>query len=88
MNHATTYLKQEYTRRIKMKAEKYTPTFIPVTLTLESQGEVDAIFSLLNHPRITNAVNLTTSAYKVLQPFVSSERDSLHVNLCKIIKDA
>lgn len=71
-----------------MKAEKPTPTFIPVMLTLESQDEVDAIFSLLNVKRIVDAVNLTTSAYKVLQPFVSSERDSLHVNLCKILKDA
>ena len=41
-----------------MKIEKTESKFHPVTITLESQWEVDALASLFNYAPIANALNL------------------------------
>lgn len=61
--------------------------FTPVTLVLESQAEVDALFSLINHNSLTKAVGLTVTDYEALEPFVNRENCmELHLKLCDIIK--
>jgi hypothetical protein len=59
--------------------------FIPVTLTLESQAEVDAVFVLLNHTRLSDVLKLG-EAYKALVPFRDPISTSyLHQLLCRHI---
>lgn len=68
-----------------MKAERKTESaFVPVILTLESQAEVDAVFSLLNHARICDAVELPDEAGGVLEPFHSQYYHALHTNLDRL----
>lgn len=45
------------------------PSFIPVTLTLETQKEVDAIFGVLNHVTIRDALGLSLADWNQLQPY-------------------
>ena len=59
-----------------MKANRNSlpPAFEPVILTLETQAEVDALYTLINHFRISNTVGLGNVSEGILQPF----RDSAH----------
>ena len=70
-----------------MKAERQNP-FVPVVLTLESQEEVDSVFVLFNHTRITKVLPGLVGAREALSPFVPNEDGYLdkHCALCKIIK--
>jgi len=65
------------------------PPFAPVTLTLETQAEVDAIFSFLNHCHLTKAAGLGEegSEWEALQAYCDRENcDILHSNFAKLIK--
>lgn len=70
-----------------MKAHRETPkpAFIPVTLTLESQAEVDGIYSLMNHTAISDAAELPEKAFETLEPFTSSRKDAIHRKLVGIL---
>lgn len=49
-----------------MKSLPHNDAFRPVTLLLESQAEVDAIFSVLNNTRVRIALELPRFSYKAL----------------------
>lgn len=66
-----------------MKAHREPPKFTPVTLVLETQEEVDAIFSLLNDRRITEPLGLE-GAWKELFPFKSPREDLFSIK-CAIL---
>lgn len=72
-----------------MKAERVAPAFIPVTVTLESQAEVDALYALLNHAHVSAAVGLHHSGqqWEAVQPFCNKTNCVvLHAELNKILK--
>jgi len=51
-----------------MKANRATPVpaFVPVILTLESQAEVDAIYSVLNHVILSQILGIGDSDEAIL----------------------
>lgn len=55
-----------------MKAHREPPKFTPVTLVLETQEEVDAIYALLNDYRITKCLPFPHKAFALLEPFKSN----------------
>ncbi len=72
-----------------MKAHRETPKpeFIPVTLILESQEEVDGVYALLNHLRVNDAAKLPYHAFKKLLPFVNQDNAAfLHSQIDALIK--
>jgi hypothetical protein len=72
-----------------MKADRKNtpPVFKPVTLLLESQAEVDAIFSFLNHTDLVSAVDLPEDAFESLEPFRNEENcNKLHSALCDVVR--
>lgn len=58
--------------------------FIPVHLVLETQEEVDKVYALFNHWRITGAVDLP-NAWKDLSPYKSNESVKWYVRICKAL---
>lgn len=72
-----------------MKAHRETPkpAFIPVTLTLKSQAEVDGVFALFNNAKINETAGLPHESYKSLRPFVDQVNAGIiHDKLCNIIR--
>lgn len=53
--------------------------FIPVTLMLETQHEVDALYAVLNHKTFNDAVlGLDGDSFKHLAPFKSENYVKIH----------
>jgi hypothetical protein len=52
--------------------------FVPVTLTLENQQEVDAIYALLSHSVIAHAIGLPYDSYEILEPYCSPLADRIY----------
>lgn len=67
-----------------MKASRNPKAFAPVILTLETQAEVDAIYAVLNHARLCDALGFE-SEYKHLFPFKSVEADNIHIKINKLL---
>ncbi len=57
-----------------MKAERKTaePKFEPVQLILESQHEVDAVYAMLSHFEITDALDLRPDSFEAVKPYSST----------------
>lgn len=68
-----------------MKASRKPNEFSPVYLTLETQAEVDAIYAVLDHAKLGDALGFTDQ-YKALQPFKSYETEKFHVKINGIFK--
>ncbi len=69
-----------------MKASRE-ETFRPVTLILETQEEVDALFSFLNNNKLTSSVGLDYESYEALEPFANYQAvDALSNKLQKVLK--
>lgn len=71
-----------------MKAERKTESaFVPVILTLESQAEVDAVYALLNHATLLEAVGLGGQGAAGLLMFRNAESfDKINWRLCSFVK--
>jgi hypothetical protein len=71
-----------------MKARRTTPApFNPVLLTLETQAEVDALFSVLNHFDLCRAIGLheDDESFEALQPFRNESKCAqIHERICKL----
>lgn len=62
------------------------PAFAPVILTLESQAEVDAIFTVINHVRLSAALGIADVSEETLIAFRDRDRsDTLHRAVNKLI---
>lgn len=72
-----------------MKACREDTYFKPVTLTLESQAEVDAIYTVLNHTQLCEALELGEGDFEWLEPFKSNDSaERLHTKLNKLIRSS
>ena len=71
-----------------MKAERLKPKqeFVPVIVTLESQEEVDALFTITNHLAIIRGLRVVNSWYETLRPFASNRNH--RQRLCNQLNDA
>lgn len=69
-----------------MKACRVDTLFRPVTLTLESQAEVDAVFAVLNHTQVCEALGIGENDFAALEPFRSMGYDALHCKLTALFK--
>jgi len=71
-----------------MKARLDDSSFKPVTLVLESQAEVDAIYAILNHISISKAIGLgDLNPSEILGTFPNEDNcNELHRILDRLIK--
>jgi hypothetical protein len=62
-----------------MKAERKQtePEFVPVMITLESQEEINSLYTIGNHYIIGNALPALKCWYVQLNPFVDGEQHTL-----------
>ncbi len=70
---------------MKASQEKPLVPFMPVTLTLETQEEVNAIFAVLNYSAIGRAMGMAT-LFLQLAPFKTDAYDAIHKRLCTVNK--
>lgn len=68
-----------------MKVLQEKSPFIPVTITLESQHEVDTIFALLNHGSLSRAVGLE-DASEMMDKYYSHGYKCIHEKIIKLMK--
>jgi len=72
---------------MKSHQEKVEPEFQPVTITLETQHEVNALHALLNHTGVVNAVDLPFEVYNVTKPYRDHVASTeLHSKLCQYVR--
>ena len=72
-----------------MKAKRIPPApvlFNPVTLILETQAEVDALYAFFNHYQLCAAAGLTNDeGFEALLPYRDKLKcDALHIALCRL----
>jgi len=72
-------------RNMKVNKEKPPVVFAPITLTLESQAEVDKIFALLNFVPINEGLKLD-HGWEKLGPFKSENYRVYHEILDDLLK--
>jgi hypothetical protein len=69
-----------------MKAErKEKKTFVPVTLNLETQTEVNGVYALLSHTKLSSAVGLF-SEWQCLLPYKSENIRRMQNELQDLLK--
>ena len=69
---------------MKATRNKPIPAFEPVTLILETQEEVDAIYAVLNHVSFSQCIGIGDADQSILTPYADVHHcDSLH----KAIRD-
>jgi hypothetical protein len=71
-----------------MKAQQQADQFKPVTLTLETQAEVDAIFAVLNNSSVRQALEFEQDTYKVLHPYSTANYNKFHQALNELAAPA
>lgn len=65
-----------------MKVEQIQPkVFQPVTLTLETQDEVNGLFALLNHVKVAECVNMHNGFSEQLEPYITPDYRIFHNSL-------
>jgi len=70
-----------------MKAKRDEQPFQPVNLILESQAEVGAIYAVLNHEKLCEALGLPYPSYESLQPFrQKASSDKLYDKISSMIE--
>jgi len=72
-----------------MKAERTEPKqeFVPVIVTLESQEEVDSLYAVTNHLKVTGVLPALNHWWNELTPFASYRRDVLWEKLANRLRE-
>ena len=72
---------------MKANRTKQPEKFIPVNLILETQAEVDGIYTLLNQPQIRGSVGFSEGTYAVLELYKDNQNSlNLYRELIKVLK--
>lgn len=70
-----------------MKAHREEQEFLPVTLTLETQAEVDGIYTMLLSNQLTTAVGLDDTKFLIVQNFADLQNcDRLFRQVREVLK--
>lgn len=68
-----------------MKVSKVENVFKPIQITLETQDEIDKVFTLFNNSKIVEALHIETWWEKLSQYHISAETTKLHEKLESIL---